>query len=65
MQGLVPSLSATLFLDERRGMMGGWVQKHFHPATEGRLFCLGSFGAVLSNTGLFWGEEIFGKLGLR
>lgn len=23
MQGLVPSLSATLFLDERRGMMGG------------------------------------------
>lgn len=22
-QGLVPSLSATLFLDERRGMMGG------------------------------------------
>lgn len=63
-QGLVPSLSATLFLDERRGMMGGG-QKHFHPATEGRLLLPGQFGAVLSITGLFWGEKIFGKLELR
>lgn len=63
-QGLVPSLSATLFLDERRSMMGGG-QKYSHPATEGRLLLPGQFGAVLSITGLFWGEEIFSKLGLR
>lgn len=44
MQGLVPSLSATLFLDERRGMMGGGGRNTSTlPLKEGSC-CLGSLG---------------------
>lgn len=42
-QGLVPSLSATLFLYERRGMMGGGRNTSTLPLKEGSC-CLGSLG---------------------
>lgn len=52
----------------RLGKEHGGGQEHCldsHPATEARLSLPTQFGAVLSNTGLFWGEGEFGKLRLR